>query len=235
MNRSKLCGGQKGFTLLEILIAIAVIAMLAVLSAGVLGQIGQMSRATACASNLRQIGVALSLYATEHHHEYPPNRANRDYQSAEHPTGVYQQDYLKVYLVPYTVPVGYTTSQNAGPFWCPADEKRKAAFAAHSYGVNTYRGGSDTSAVGKRVDAEPCPAYCLYLIDMTRATLSTCTFTRNTWPFNGEAAEPPVNQHVDFRHGKKANGLFVDGHVQSLGLSELKGREPNNLSLPAAE
>ncbi len=56
------CGGGKGLTLVELLVVTSIIAMLASLLLSVLGGIRERGRQTACASNLRQIGVATQSY-----------------------------------------------------------------------------------------------------------------------------------------------------------------------------
>ena len=53
---------KAGFTLIELLVVISIIAILASLLFPVIGQARGMARAASCTSNLRQLGVALSLY-----------------------------------------------------------------------------------------------------------------------------------------------------------------------------
>jgi len=59
------------FTLLELLVVIAVIAVLAALLLPALGKAREQGRATACLSNLRQIGVALQIYVHENNDRMP--------------------------------------------------------------------------------------------------------------------------------------------------------------------
>jgi len=64
-------GRQGGFTLIELIVVIAIIAILVslVISAGVSAL--DRSRVTACASNLRQLGAGIMIYAGEHDGELP--------------------------------------------------------------------------------------------------------------------------------------------------------------------
>ncbi len=62
---------RRGFTLIELMVVIAVIALMAALLFPALNRAKESGRRTACASNLRQLGVALSIYAGENEGSYP--------------------------------------------------------------------------------------------------------------------------------------------------------------------
>ncbi len=64
-------GHSAAFTLLELLVVVAVIGVLAGLLLTSLGQSKERARETACLSNLRQIGIAAKLYTDEHGGRYP--------------------------------------------------------------------------------------------------------------------------------------------------------------------
>lgn len=62
---------RRAFTLVEVLVVIAVIALLAAMLLPALNKARQSGRRTACVSNLRQLSVALSIYAGENQGDYP--------------------------------------------------------------------------------------------------------------------------------------------------------------------
>jgi prepilin-type N-terminal cleavage/methylation domain-containing protein len=60
-----------GFTLIELLVVIAIIAILAAVLLPVLSTAKNSGKKAACISNLRQIGVAIQLYAQDHEGRIP--------------------------------------------------------------------------------------------------------------------------------------------------------------------
>ncbi|MBQ7256065.1 MAG: prepilin-type N-terminal cleavage/methylation domain-containing protein [Abditibacteriota bacterium] len=62
---------KKGFTLIELLVVIAIIAILAAILFPVFAQAREKARASACLSNLKQIGTALMLYNDDFDQTFP--------------------------------------------------------------------------------------------------------------------------------------------------------------------
>ncbi len=99
---------KKFFSLLELLVAVGVIAILAALAFPVFQHIQTKSRQTFCANNLRQIGLALQMYAQEGSRFRLPVCAGALDRNAG-------PDSMKV-LLPYL-------NHSATVFRCPADNK----------------------------------------------------------------------------------------------------------------
>jgi prepilin-type N-terminal cleavage/methylation domain-containing protein/prepilin-type processing-associated H-X9-DG protein len=65
---------RHGFTLIELLVVIAVIGILAGLLLPALARAKGQARQAGCASNLRQLGLAIRMYVSDHHERFPDRR-----------------------------------------------------------------------------------------------------------------------------------------------------------------
>jgi prepilin-type N-terminal cleavage/methylation domain-containing protein len=65
---------RSGFTLIELLVVIAIIAILAAILFPVFAQAREKARASACLSNMKQIGTGLQQYLSDWDDVYPMNR-----------------------------------------------------------------------------------------------------------------------------------------------------------------
>jgi prepilin-type N-terminal cleavage/methylation domain-containing protein/prepilin-type processing-associated H-X9-DG protein len=117
---------RSGFTVIELLVAIAIVAALAGLIMAAHGAVRERARRTACLSNLRQLGEAFRLYAADHDGMVPPYDTDWTHTIAWPPSdaGYYSDGAIFTVLRPY----GATPE-----IWhCPSDPY--VGLPPHSYG-----------------------------------------------------------------------------------------------------
>ena len=113
---------KNAFTLVELLVALVVVLVLAGISVPVYSRIVERARATACISNLRQLGMALNLYLNEHNATMPPLAAGRSSTSVNVPV---IDNTLNAY------------AENPAVFACPSDYQGIAKATGTSYYWNS--------------------------------------------------------------------------------------------------
>ena len=123
---------RAAFTLLELLVVIAIIAILAALLLPSLSSAKQRARATQCISNLRQISLAMSMYADDFGGLYPESGNVIVWNSTDPNTQKYS---WMQQLISYM--------QNTNAYHCPADANSswsyfngvRAAYVAANYNL----------------------------------------------------------------------------------------------------
>ena len=71
--RSELSEATRGFTLIDTLVTLAIVAILISILLPSLSGVREAARRVACASNVRQIGLGITMYADDYRDRLPPS------------------------------------------------------------------------------------------------------------------------------------------------------------------
>lgn len=228
---------RRGFTVVELLIVIFIIAILMGMLLPGLSQAVEAARRAACMSNLRQIGLAVAQYRTNHSDwlmpTYYPTRPDGSTSYFFGEVDANQRiDASKGYLVPYLEEAGTVD-------WCPSfregDFRLRFQGASWGYAYNyKYLGENGASFTyewppGTVVEV-PKNMHAGHSVRKTSRTVMFADSARiNTFSGGASPANPILEENfmldppsenydtVHFRHADKANLLFVDGHVEAMG------------------
>lgn len=205
-----------GFTLVELLVVVAVIAVLAGISISSMRRALRQADAMSCAAKLKSLGTATVLFTQENQDQLP-----RSFHSA----GAYRQPGWAASIAPY---LGISSSQiqtdwpgvfNAH-FRSPADPATDPFI--YSYGFNVhfelnpdgddYQGSPTT---WRRMSQSPNPGGTV-LMGQTRPVRFGDHLMCHQWS-GVQAAKNALNHAI---HDGKANYLFLDGHVETLRVED---------------
>ncbi|MES2439797.1 MAG: type II secretion system protein [Verrucomicrobiota bacterium] len=115
----------RGFTLIEMLVVVAIIATLVGIGYPLFRSVTEKSKEASCLTNLRSLGVALQTYLQEHNDKMPELVQGRASKADEAPV-------LEIVLLPYL--------ESPDAFQCPAD-KKEFPKSGSSYFWNSTQSG----------------------------------------------------------------------------------------------
>ena len=211
---------QGSFTLIELLVVIAIIAILSALLLPALNNVREQGRAINCANNLRQLGIAMMMYADT----YNGNFIN------------YQNSYVgttRYFWVGYFIKSGMLNAQMlACPTLSPEDGFEQDKWVDNDgvvssygplntgYGINAYHAGTGRFARSVADKGISFNTSCLKQGDILHASkmyvvMDSKQTIRKAGCYRLQYDNKDTKMGLpDARHGNSLNIVFADGHVQ---------------------
>jgi prepilin-type N-terminal cleavage/methylation domain-containing protein/prepilin-type processing-associated H-X9-DG protein len=227
----------KGFTLVELLVVIGIIAVLIAVLLPALSKAREQAKATQCASNLRQLGMGMTLYRGASNDYYPPRRmfiGHTSYESVYFWTGkagdgTFGNSYVLAttdmrYINRFVVP-----SVKAGAEFeaahCPSDDQAYAGYG-NSYTGNYFSGpagnrfytlcNADDASGWKPIKGTRCRIPSEFVIAGENAGVAQAYGDSNVANY----------KRFHWRKDDRWNMLFQDGHVAAVDVT--RGTGVNN-------
>lgn len=205
----------QAYTLMEVLVVLAVILLLSVLLFGVTGKIKKSSNIVKCAQNLRNIAKATIQYTIDQNGTMPSRVMHNSYLDFSYPG-------IKEYL---PLPNIQPDNSNSSIISCPEVQSgpnhsnlKSEYFRTYSYNHDVCSNSSENIVM--KLHAIESPSRTLLamdgLLDASYSPLRYQNSAREVWLYQ-----------LKTPHDQKVNVVFVDGHVELLEEDMLK--EPHIL------
>src|SRR5262245_18379715 len=188
------------FTLLELLITIAIIAILASLLLPALHRAKRNAQASVCLNNLKQWGFATQLYVADNHDFPPPEGFPNPTPLQQLMNGWYYHLPATLHIEPYYCQPWRTNPAapaRSSLYICPTNPRRSSNFNLFHYCLNENHDGTGENDHPAKLTSLPRPTTIVWLFDSKNIPgVGTANFVHTNLHNNG------------------AQFTFLDGHAR---------------------
>lgn len=202
---------NNAFTLIELLVVIAIIAILSAILFPVFAQAREKARQTSCVSNLRQLGSATLMYASDYDEGLPLIRRDKSWTYTVQP-------YIKSFQI---LRCASDTSSNWSPNPADTNVTYPSAFRVSSYAINGMMSPEITTNANISLASVSRPSSVIYMAESAR-NLTENYFHAHVWPTRHWL--PTTNTPDDISTATHAGGFntsYLDGHAKHVRWSQV--------------
>jgi prepilin-type N-terminal cleavage/methylation domain-containing protein/prepilin-type processing-associated H-X9-DG protein len=214
------CRREPGFTLLELLVVIAVLAILAALLFPAFARARETARRTVCLSNIKQIGLATLMYAQDYDETLPPGSDRLSHDRVFDFGDPKRGSSFLGSIIPY--------ARSRAIFYCPDSTPHGLKiYECTAVSCTSYSGNAVVA--GRPLTAVPAPAQIIYMqesFDRSNQLLLRPALESANGPGGPRYwAWFEDGMSTSMVHSEGGNLLFVDGHARYRRAATLRSSE----------